>query len=213
MPGGYHAYAVTGIFVQTLTFAVGGAGVAISEDMTNGMIQRFRSLPMARSAVLVGRSLADLATTLIAIAILAGAGLIVGWRIHTDFPDAVAGFALLVLYAYAISWLGVLLGLLVRSTDAVMGIVFLVAFPLSFIANTFVAASTLPEPLATIARYNPVSAMTAAVRQLFGNPSVPDPHPVWPMAHPVAAAVLWSLAILAVCVPLAVRRYRIVSAR
>jgi ABC-2 type transport system permease protein len=213
VPGGYHAYVVTGIFVQTLTFAVGGAGVAIAEDMANGMIQRFRSLPMARSGVLLGRTLADLATTLIGIAILAVAGLLVGWRIHTGVPDAVAGFALLVLYAYAISWLGVLLGLIVRSADAVMGVIFLVAFPLSFIANTFVSAQSMPQPLATIANYNPVSAMTAAIRELFGNPSVVQAHPVWPMAHPILAAVLWCVAILAVCVPLAVRRYGVVSSR
>ena len=94
-----------------------------------------------------------------------------------------------------------------------MGMVFLVAFPLSFIANTFVASSTMPEPLATIAQYNPVSAMTAAVRACSATQTSPRPHPVWPMAHPVAAAILWSLAILAVCVPLAIRRYRTVSAR
>jgi ABC-2 type transport system permease protein len=118
-----------------------------------------------------------------------------------------------VLYAYAISWLGLLLGLMVRSADAVMGLVFLVAFPLSFIANTFVAAQSMPEPLSTIAVYNPVSAVTAAIRVLFGNPSVATEHPVWPMAHPVIAAVLWSVGILAVCVPLAIRRYRTVSSR
>jgi ABC-type multidrug transport system permease subunit len=132
----------------------------------------------------------------------------VGWRIHTDVPHAVAGFALLVLFAFAMLWLGTLIGLLARSPDAVQGFAFLIIFPLTFIANTFVPAGGLPSALQTVSNWNPVSAMVAAVRTLFGNPTATPAHAPWPMEHPVLGGLLWCLAILAVTVPLTLRRFR-----
>jgi ABC-type polysaccharide/polyol phosphate export permease len=172
------------------------------------MIDRFRSLPMARSAVLVGRTVADLGTAVIGLAFLTVSGLIVGWSIDASAASAAAGFALLLAFALAMSWLGTVLGLLVRSPDAVMGVVFITLFPLSFVSNMFVATDRLPGVLQTVAEYNPLSAVTAAVRELFGNPGAVPADAPWPLEHPVLASVLWCAAIIAVCAPLAVRRYR-----
>jgi len=204
----YRSYVVVGIFVQTLTFAAGGTGSSMADDLRSGIVDRFRALPMARSAVLVGRTVADLGSTLIGLAVLSLSGLIVGWGIHSSAGEAVAGYALLLGFAFAMSWLGTLLGLLVRSPDAVMGAVFVTLFPLTFVSNMFVASDRLPGALQAIADWNPLSAVTAAVRDLFGNPGAVPADAPWPLQHPVAAAVLWCAAIVLVCAPLAVRRYR-----
>ena len=211
--GSYHEYLMGGVFVQTLAFGIMGTAVGLADDMTNGVIDRFRSLPMARSAVLAGRTLADLAASVIALAVLAGAGLAIGWGIHAGIGSALAGFALLLLFAYAITWAGALLGLLVRTPDAAQGIVFVAIFPLTFLANTFVATDDLPDGLRQFAEWNPISAIVAACRDLFGNAAGMPAQAAWPLEHAVPVAVGWCVLLLAVCAPLAVRRYRVVTAR
>jgi ABC-type multidrug transport system permease subunit len=145
---------------------------------------------------------------LVGLAVLALSGLVVGWRIHTGAGEAIAGFALLGLFAMAMLWLGTAIGVSVRSPDAVQGIAFLFVFPLTFISNAFVPTAGLPSVLQTIAEWNPVSALVAATRTLFGNPVATPADAPWPLEHPVLAAVAWSLAILAVCMPLAMSRYK-----
>jgi ABC-2 type transport system permease protein len=211
--GSYHEYLMGGIVVQTLAFAVMGTAVGLADDIGKGVIDRFRSLPMARSAVLAGRALADTLANLIALAVLVVAGLIVGWRIQDGVGSAIAGFGLVLLFAYAMTWAGILLGLLVRTPDAAQGFVFVVIFPLTFVANTFVSTPDLPSGLREVAEWNPVSAVVAAVRDLFGNPSGLPADAAWPLEHAVPVAIAWCVAILAVCVPLAVRRYRLATAR
>jgi ABC-2 type transport system permease protein len=211
--GSYHEYLMGGIVVQTLAFAIVGTAVGLADDIGKGVIDRFRSLPMARSAVLAGRALADTLANLVALAVLVVAGLIVGWRIHGSVGSAIAGFALVLLFAYAMTWAGILLGLLVRTPDAAQGFVFVVIFPLTFVANTFVSTAELPSGLREVAEWNPVSAVVAAVRDLFGNPSGLPADAAWPLEHAVPVAIAWCVAILAVCVPLAVRRYRRATAR
>jgi ABC-2 type transport system permease protein len=209
VPGGnYHEYLMGGIFIQTLTFGVMGPAMSMANDLSEGVLDRFRSLPMARSAFLVGHVLAELAAALLGLTVMTLAGLIVGWRIHTDVPHALAGFALLVLVAFVMLWIGMLLGTVVRSADAVTGVVFVAIFPLTFVANAFVPAGTLPHALETFAGWNPVSALAAGVRTLFGNPTAtPDGAP-WPLQHPVASSVIWCVLLLAVTVPLAIAAYR-----
>jgi ABC-2 type transport system permease protein len=211
--GSYHEYLIGGIVVQTLTFAIMGTAVGLADDIRNGVIDRFRSLPMARSAVLAGRALADMLSNLIALAVLVVAGLIVGWGIHDGVGSAIAGFALVLFFAYAMTWAGILLGLLVRSPDSAQGFVFVVIFPLTFLANTFVSTQDLPSGLREVAEWNPISAVVAAVRDLFGNPTGLPADAAWPLEHAIPVAIAWSVAILAVCVPLAVRRYRAATAR
>jgi ABC transporter DrrB family efflux protein len=197
-----------GIFVQTVCFTCATTAMGVSNDMSKGLIDRFRSLPMARSAVLVGRTSADLVEGLIGIAVMATCGLAVGWRVHDGFARTVAGFALLVLFGFAMNWLGTIIGLLMRSPEAVQSLVFITLFPITFVANTFVPTENMTPWLRDVADWNPISALVAACRELFGNVGVPYTGGAWPLHHPVPAAFLYSVLLLAIFAPLAVRRYR-----
>jgi ABC-2 type transport system permease protein len=209
VPGGdYRSYLIGGILVQTVAFGIMGPATSIATDLTEGIVDRFRSLPIARSSFLVGHVLAEFAAALLGIAVMAVSGLIVGWRIDAGVGSALAGFGLLMLFAFAMLWTGLLLGISARSADAVTGVVFVTIFPLTFLSNAFVPAAGLPAGLRTIAEYNPVSAMAAAVRTLFGNPTALPANAPWPLEHPVAAGLAWSLAILVTVIPLATHRYR-----
>jgi ABC-2 type transport system permease protein len=209
VPGGsYREYLLGGILVQTLTFGIIGPATSIATDLTEGIVDRFRSLPMSRSAFLLGHLISDLASSTLALAIMSISGLIVGWRVHSDVLHALGGFALLGLFALTMLWLGMLLGLLARTPDAVTGVAFIVVFPLTFIANTFVPAGGLPDGLRQVAEYNPISALSAAVRTLFGNPTALPRSAAWPLEHPVLSAVAWCLIALALVVPLTIARYR-----
>ena len=171
-----------------------GPGVSIATDLTEGVIDRFRTLPTARSAYLVGHFLAELVGMVVAIAILLVTGLVVGWRVHTDVLHASAAIALLLVFAAGAIWLGTWIGMLVRSPDAVQGIVFMIVFPLTFVSSAFVPIDSMPEALQWVASYNPVSALAAAVRELFGNPTTPVTKDAWPLEHPVAASWLYCAA-------------------
>ena len=209
VPGvGYREFLIAGIFAQTVVFGATFTGYSIAEDLQNGVIDRFRSLPMAPSAVLFGRTLADVATNVISLTVMGITGLIVGWRIHTSFFEALAGFLLLLLFAYAVSWIMAVVGLAVRTPEVVNNASFMIIFPLTFIANTFVPADTLPGPLETFANWNPISAITQAARELFGNtsPQLP-PADTWSMQNPIAYSLIWVVIILAVFIPLAVRQF------
>ncbi|MHB8242273.1 MAG: ABC transporter permease [Solirubrobacteraceae bacterium] len=210
--GGYREYLLGGILVQTLTFGIIGPAISIATDLTEGIVDRFRSLPMSRSAFLYGHLISDLAAAMLALAIMIASGLIVGWRIHSGIPHAIAGFALLALFAFAMLWVGMLLGLLARTPDAVNGVAFILIFPLTFIANTFVPAGSLPDGLRQVAEYNPMSALSAAVRTLFGNPTALPSGAAWPLQHPVLSALGWCALTLVVVVPLTIRRYRVRTA-
>ncbi|MFF4601834.1 ABC transporter permease [Streptomyces sp. NPDC001339] len=207
-PDAYREFLMAGIFAQTVTFATAGAGAGIADDMHKGLIDRFRSLPMARGAVLTGRTLADLVQTALTMVVLAVVALLVGWRTHENIAGVLAGFALLLLLGYAFSWIGALIGLTVRTPEAATsgGLIWL--FPLTFISNAFVPSDNMPTVLRHIAEWNPFSATVQAARELFGN--IPEGYPVpeaWPMQHPVLASVLWSILIIAVFRTLAVRKY------
>ncbi|MFF8263135.1 ABC transporter permease [Streptomyces virginiae] len=212
-PAAYREFLMAGIFAQTVTFATAGAGAGIADDMHKGLIDRFRSLPMARGAVLTGRTLADLVQTSLTLVVLAVVALLVGWRTHTSPGEVLAGFGLLLLLGYAFSWIGALIGLSVRTPEAATsgGLIWL--FPLTFISNAFVPSENMPPFLRTIAEWNPFSATVQACRELFGN--LPPGYPVpdaWPMQHPVTASVLWSLLIIVVFRTLSVRKYRSATA-
>ena len=203
----YIQFLMAGIFAQTVTFAVAGASAGIAEDMTKGLVDRFRSLPMARSAVLVGRTLADLVQTAFILLVLALVALLVGWRIHEGFLSALGAFGLLLLLGYAFSWIGALIGLSVRSPEAATSAGLIWLFPLTFISNAFVPISSMPDWLQPIAYWNPFSATVQACRDLFGN-QVGPVDDAWPMQHSVVVSILWSLVITAVFSWLSVRKYR-----
>jgi ABC-2 type transport system permease protein len=210
VPGGgdYHEYLIGGILVQTLAFGMMGPGVSLATDLGEGIIDRFSSLPMSRPAYLIGHLTAEFCATLLAIAIMIVAGVIVGWGINSTPLEALACFGLLFLIAITMIWVGTLVGVLARSPDGVQGIAFVAVFPLTFVANTFVPVSGLPEGLRQVAEYNPISAWAAAVRTLFGNPTAIPSNAAWPLEHSVVASIAWCVAILAVVVPFALRAYR-----
>ncbi|AWK11142.1 ABC transporter [Streptomyces spongiicola] len=206
-PSVYREFLMAGIFAQTVTFATAGAGAGIADDMHKGLIDRFRSLPMTRGAVLTGRTLADLVQTALTVVVLAVVALLVGWRVHEGVLKALAAFALLLLLGYAFSWIGALIGLSVRTPEAATsgGLIWL--FPVTFISNAFVDSSKMVPWLQTLAEWNPFSATVQACRELFGNPGV-STSDAWPMQHPVLASVIYSILIIAVFRTLAVRKYR-----
>nr|WSW71405.1 ABC transporter permease [Streptomyces sp. NBC_00995] len=206
----YRNFLMAGIFAQTVTFATAGAGAGIADDMHKGLVDRFRSLPMARGAVLTGRTLADLVQTMFTVLVLTIVALLVGWRIHEGIPKALGAFGLLLLLGYAFSWIGALIGLSVRTPEAATsgGLIWL--FPVTFISNAFVDSSQMAGWLQPIADWNPFSATVQACRVLFGNPGV-STSDAWPMQHPVWASLIWSVLIIVVFRTLAVRKYRSVA--
>ena len=215
--GGTHAYReylLPGIFTQTLAFTTGTTAVGLADDLHKGLVDRFRSLPMARSAVLLGRTVADWIQNLFVLAIMALCGLAVGWRIHAGVLDAIGGFLLVMLFSYAMSWIGAVIGLSVSTPETANTAGFIWLFPVTFVSNAFVPTSSLPGWLQPVAEWNPISSTVLGLRQLFGNPTgyapgrIPD---VLPMQHPGLVSLGWSVLILALFVPLAVRKYRSVS--
>jgi ABC-2 type transport system permease protein len=209
----YREYLIAGVFAQTVIFGSTFTGVGLAEDMTKGIIDRFRSLPMARSAVLFGRTASDIVYNSNSILVMTLTGLIVGWRIRTSPLEAIGGYLLLLLFAYAISWIMAFVGLKVASVEIVNNASFMVIFPMTFIANTFVRSDLLPGPLRTFAEWNPVSSVAQAVREAFGNNgSLPEPK-VWSLAHPIVYTVIWVGIILAIFIPLSIRQYKRAAAR
>ncbi|MEL6890171.1 MAG: ABC transporter permease [Actinomycetota bacterium] len=204
----YREFLIAGIFAQTVAFGATFTGAGIAEDMQKGIIDRFRSLPMSRSAVLAGRTISDVIYNVLSLAIMSITGLLVGWRIRGSILEAIGGFLLLLAFAYALSWVMAYVALHVPSVEVINNASFMVIFPLTFIANTFVPSDDLPGPLRAFAEWNPVSAVTQASRELFGNipPGTPQPD-AWPLANPVVYTLLWSVAIVAVFAPLSVHRY------
>jgi ABC-2 type transport system permease protein len=213
IPGtSYREYLIAGVFVQTVIFGATFTGAGLAEDMTKGIIDRFRSLPMARSAVLLGRTASDLSYNSISVLVMSITGLLVGWRIRTSVPEAVGGFLLLLLFAYAVSWIMAYVGLKVPSVEVVNNASFMVIFPLTFIANTFVLSERLPGPLQTFAEWNPVSAVAQGVREAFGNTGTMTPD-VWSLQNPIAYSIIWVGIILAIFIPLSVRQYNKAASR
>ena len=210
----YREFLMAGIFTQTVIFGSTFTGVGMAEDMTKGVIDRFRSLPMTRSSVLIGRTASDIVYNLISIVMMTLTGLVVGWRIHTSLAEALGGFVLLLLFAYAFSWVMAYVGLLVPSVEVINNASFMVIFPLTFIADTFVPSQNLPTVLRVFAEWNPVSALARAVRQLFGN--LPQGLPVsdaWSLQNPVLYTLIWVVVILAIFVPLSTRQYKRAASR
>ena len=215
IPGGsYREFLIGGIFALVLTFGATFTGAGLADDMQKGIINRFRSLPMSRSAVVFGRTATDVIYNVLSLIIMASAGLLVGWRIHNGIGNALLGFALLLLFAYAISWIMAYVGLLVPSVEVINNAAMMVIFPLTFVANTFVPAENLPGPVRIFAEWNPVSAVTQAARELFGNipPGTPEPS-VWSLQNAVLYTLIWVVIIIAVFAPLAVRRYQRAGAK
>lgn len=212
-PGGevaYREFLIAGIFAQTVVFGATFTGAGLAEDMQKGIIDRFRSLPMSPAAVLVGRTTSDVVYNVLSLIIMALTGLAVGWRIREGVLDAILGFGLLLLFAYAVSWVMAWVGLMVPSVEVINNASFIVIMPLTFVSNAFVPLESFSGFLRTLVEWNPVSALTQASRELFGNidPRIPPPE-AWPQQNAVLYTLIWVAIILAVFVPLSVRQYRL----
>lgn len=209
VPGGnYTNFLMAGIFAQTVVFGSTFSGSAMAQDLKDGIIDRLRTLPMSRSAVLIGRTNGDLFINALSLIVMMTTGFIVGWRVQSNPLEALFGVVLLLLFAYAMSWVMAFIGMSVRSPEVINNVSFIVLFPLTFVSNAFVPSSTLPTPLRIFAEWNPVSALVQAARELFGN--VPPGQPVgdaWPQQHAVTTVLIGVLLMLVVFVPLAIRKY------
>jgi ABC-2 type transport system permease protein len=209
----YVQFLMAGIFAQTVVFGSTFSGSAMAQDLKDGIIDRFRSLPMSSSAVLVGRTNGDLVLNTISMIIMMATGFLVGWRVNSSVGEFFAGLALLLLFSYAFSWVMALLGMSVRSPEVINNASFIILFPITFVSNAFVPIETLPGPLKTFAEYNPVSALVQAARELFGNEgSAPVPD-VWTLQNPVTTVLIGVVVLLVVFVPLCVRKFASITSR
>jgi ABC transporter DrrB family efflux protein len=212
IPGGgdYKVFLMPGIFAQTIVFAAATTAIGMTDDVNKGIIDRFRSLPMARSAVLTGRTFSDVIYNAGILVVLMLTGFAVGWRVDTGIPSLIAGFGLLLVFAYAMAWLGVWLGLNVPTVEVGQQVIFTVLFPITFISNVFVPPQALPTWLQPVAEWNPTSTLTAALREMWGNPN-PAASDSLAATEPVLVTLGWVVLIIAIFGPLGVRRYRSMS--
>jgi len=211
VPGGgsYREFLMGGIFAQTIVFTAFGVALSLANDRKNNAVDRFRSLPIAKGSVLAGHAIANLLKAMLPIILMSLCGLLIGWRIRSGLTDAVIGYALLIGFAFAMIWVGVLLGSMVSTPEGVNGVAFVALFPLTFVASTFVPTSTMPGVLRTVAEWNPVTTLADALRIQFGNPNTPtSPGDPWSIAHPLAYTIIWVIAIVGICAPVAVRVYQ-----
>ncbi|TFB52961.1 ABC transporter permease [Cryobacterium sp. TMT1-62] len=209
----YVQFLMAGIFAQTVVFGSTFSGAAMAQDLKEGIIDRFRSLPMTSSAVLIGRTNSDLALNTISMVIMMLTGLLVGWRVNSSVPEFLAGVGLLLLFSYSFSWVMALLGMSVKTPEVINNASFLILFPLTFISNAFVPSDTLPTPLRVFAEWNPVSSLVQAARELFGNEGTAPVPDIWTMQNPIATVLIGTTVMLVVFVPLCVRKFASISSR
>ncbi|WP_150307576.1 ABC transporter permease [Planctomonas psychrotolerans] len=216
IPGSdYKEFIMAGIFAQTVVFGSTYSGSAMAQDLKDGIIDRFRTLPMSPSAVLIGRTNGDLFINTVSMVVMIGTGLVVGWRVRSSLLEALAGVALLLFFAYALSWVLAFLGMCVRSPEVINNVSFLVLFPLTFISNAFVPAESLPTPLRIFAEYNPVSALVQSARELFGNvpPEARGVSDAWTIQNPILTVLIGIVVMLVIFVPLSIRKFSRISTR
>ena len=213
LPGGgsYREFLLPGIFAQTLTFAAATTAIGMTDDMQKGLIDRFRSLPMARSAFITGRTISDVVYNLGILIVLMLSGLLVGWRVNRGIGNFLVAVVVALVFAYAMSWVGVWLGMLVPTVEVAQQVVFTAIFPLTFVSNAFVPLGTLPGWMQPFADWQPVSAITSALRDLFGNPNPAATAGGFPAEHPVLLTLIWAVVIVAIFAPLGTRRYKATS--
>ena len=208
IPGGYKAFLLGGIMAQTVAFSSFIVAVGLTADLEKGIVDRMRSLPINPAAVLVGRSFSSVAHSSIGLVVMSLTGLVIGWRIHTTLFEAALGYLLLVGWGFAMIWVGIWVGSAMRSVEAVNGVMFATMFPITFLANTFAPTDRMPTWLRFVAEWNPISSLTQAVRQLWGNDYVLAEGAAYPMHHPIPFTIGWIVLITAVVAPLAIRTFR-----
>ena len=208
-PGGYVQLLMPGIFVQTVAFTLAATASGLAEDMKKGLIDRFRSLPIARSALVVGRTLGDSLLNILVLVVMAAAGFAVGWRPTASVLSVFSAFVFLLLFGYALSWTGIYAGLAVRDARTVQNVSFLITFPMTFLSNAFAPTTGMPKALQYVAEWNPVSTMVAACRQLFGlENEFGATANSFPSQHPLTTSIFYMVLIMVIFIPLSVRKYK-----
>jgi ABC-2 type transport system permease protein len=208
-PGGYVQLLMPGIFVQTVAFTLAATASGLAEDMKKGLIDRFRSLPISRAALIVGRTLGDSLLNIVVLAVMGIAGYLVGWRPTSGLFHVVLAFLFLLFFGYALSWVGIYIGLSARDARVVQNVSFLVTFPLTFLSNAFAPTTGMPRPLQYVAEWNPVSTMVAACRQLFGlENQFGATAGSFPSENPLTMSFIYMGLIMIVFVPMSVKKYK-----
>ncbi|MEO7071414.1 MAG: ABC transporter permease [Nostocoides sp.] len=208
IPGGsYREWLLPGIMAQTMAFSSFIVAVGLNNDLDKGIIDRFRSLPIRRAGVLIARSVSSIIHSSIGVVVMSLTGLVVGWRIHEGVPKAVLGYALLLLFGFAMIWIGIYVGSSLGSVEAVNGVMFSTMFPITFLANTFAPTQGMPSVIRHIAEWNPLSSLVQAMREAWGNTGVLPTSSAWPLQHAVPVSIAWSLLIAVVMAPLAIRAF------
>ena len=207
-PAGYREWLMAGIMGQTIAFSSFIVAVGLTADIDKGIVDRMRSLPINPAAVLVGRSISSLLHSSIGIVIMSLTGLLVGWRIRDGILEALLAYALLLLWGFAMIWLGILVGSSMRSVEAVNGLMFATMFPITFLANTFAPAENMPTALRAVAEWNPISSLVQAVRELWGNTPPVASDAALPLQHPVLSTLIWTVGLTAILAPLALRAFQ-----
>lgn len=208
-PGGYVQLLMPGIFVQTVAFTLAGTASGLAEDLKKGLIDRFRSLPISQSALVIGRTLGDSLLNIVVLTVMGIAGYVVGWRPSGGLLKVVLGFLFLLLFGYALSWLGVLVGLSASDARVVQNVSFIVTFPLTFLSNAFAPTTGMPRILQYFAEWNPVSTMVAACRELFGlQNQFGATAGSFPSEHPLITSFFYIMLIMVIFIPLSLRKYR-----
>jgi ABC-2 type transport system permease protein len=207
-PGGYVQLLMPGIFVQTVAFTLAGTASGLAEDMKKGLIDRFRSLPISRSALIIGRTLGDSLLNIVVLTVMGITGYIVGWRPTGGVGNMLLGFLFLLLFGYALSWVGVLVGLSAKDARVVQNVSFIVTFPLTFLSNAFAPTTGMPRALQYFAEWNPVSTMVAGCRSLFGlENQFGATAGSFPSEYPLITSLVYMVLLMAIFIPLSVRKY------
>jgi len=208
-PGGYVQLLMPGIFVQTVAFTLAGTASGLAEDMKKGLIDRFRSLPISQSALVIGRTLGDSLLNIVVLAVMGIAGYLVGWRPSSGALSVAIGFLFLLFFGYALSWVGIYVGLSASDARVVQNVSFLVTFPLTFLSNAFAPTTGMPRALQYFAEWNPVSTMVAACRELFGlENQFGATAGSFPSENPLLTSFIYMLIIMAIFIPISVRKYK-----
>jgi ABC-2 type transport system permease protein len=207
-PGGYVQLLMPGIFVQTVAFTLAGTASGLAEDMKKGLIDRFRSLPISRSALIIGRTLGDSLLNIVVLTVMGITGYIVGWRPTGGIGNMLLGFLFLLLFGYALSWVGVLVGLSAKDARVVQNVSFIVTFPLTFLSNAFAPTTGMPRALQYFAEWNPVSTMVAGCRSLFGlDTEFGATAGSFPSEYPLITSLAYMVILMAIFIPLSARKY------
>jgi ABC transporter DrrB family efflux protein len=204
----YKEWLLPGIMAQTMAFSAFIVAIGLTSDISKGIVDRFRSLPIGRGSVVIARSLSSLIHSMIGIVVMSVTGLFIGWGIHNGVAKGLLGYFLLILFGFSMIWVGILAGSSLKSVEAVQGVMFTTIFPITFLSNAFARPEGMPDWLRFLAEWNPISALVQAMRELWGNDGLPiGPNAAWPMQHPVIATILWSVGLSVVLAPMAIRAF------